>query len=263
MQSLRSRANIEKKRQKRKKMLFVGPAVVVILFGLFFYYAFAARFHVTNVIVSGSSFAKADEVKASVNEILSEKLWGFIPQKSSLLIGEKYIENALHEKHPAIKTVSVDVQGNAVFIKIEERTATAVICTASNACYFLDATGFAFAAAPQFEGSSFIKIRTFDTQIKTGMQVISKAELDKIVGEMVVFKALGISIKLISITSENEMRLIDMYDTEFIVRREDGANLIEERLRAVIGSRPDIANGMYEYIDLRIDSKIFLKSRES
>ncbi len=49
----------------------------------------------------------------------------------------------------------------------------------------------------------------------------------------------------------------------FIIRRTDAVAHVDERLKALMASKPDVASGAYEYADLRIDSKIFLKNKES
>jgi hypothetical protein len=58
------------------------------------------------------------------------------------------------------------------------------------------------------------------------------------------------------------MNFVASNGTVFIIRREDNVDAIAERLKALLTSRPDAGNGSYEYIDLRIDSKIFLKNKE-
>jgi hypothetical protein len=127
----------------------------------------------------------------------------------------------------------------------------------------MDDEGLAFASAPQFEGSSFIKIKTYDPDIEAGKVIISKQELVEITREIAIFKSLNIPVQYISFTSAEEMELIGPFGTAFIIRRQDAAHIIEERIRALVTSRPNIADGSYEYVDLRIDSKIFLKNKES
>lgn len=259
---IRSKVNMEKKRKKRKKFLILLPIIIAVLFGGFFYYAFSAEFHITEVKVSGSSFAKKEEIELTVKEILSRELWGFIPRKSSLLIGAKLIEETLYATYPPIKEVELNIQGHTMVITIRERTATSVICTVANSCYFMDNEGLAFASAPKFEGSSFIKIKTYDTSINAGTSVISKDELEEVVKKIALFKSLMLSAQYVSFISEKEMEFIGPGGTVFVMMRKDGSALIEERLKALLSSRPDIVNGTYEYVDLRIDSKIFLKNRE-
>jgi hypothetical protein len=263
MQSLRSKAHIEKKRKKRKKVLLFVPVALVLVLGFFGYYAFASRFHVTEVIVSGASFTKKEEVQTKVQQILSEKLWGFIPRRSPLLIGNRYVEEVVRTTFPPVEEVEIGIRDNALFVDIEERSAISVVCSDSKLCYFMDSQGFVFAEAPQFEGSSFIKINTFESRIEKGKQLVTKEEFDRIVEEIAVFKQHGIAIQEINFTSLEEMSLVGPHETKFIVLRSDAPQLIGERLKALLTSKPDIAQGSYEYIDMRIDSKIFLKNKES
>jgi hypothetical protein len=263
MQALRSKTNIEKKRKKRKKLFILLPVVIIVFAGLFFFYAFGARFHVTDVIVTGSSFAKKDDVEATVEGILSHKLWGFVPQRSSLLIGKRFIEESLYDAYPSIKIAKVRISNGALFVEITEREATSVICSTGNICYFMDNEGFAFALAPQFEGSSFLKIKTYDSDIATGKVIVPEKELQEIIKEIAMLKILDIPIQYVSFTSAEEMELIGPFDTAFIIKRDDSSKVIEERIKALLTSKPNIADGSHEYVDLRIESKIFLKKRES
>jgi hypothetical protein len=263
MQLPRSKANIEKKRKKRKIKLVLLPFILIVFIAGFFYYAFSPKFQISQITVSGESFVKKELLQQYANELLSQKLWGFIPMKSPLLIGKKYIEDSLYKKFPPIESIIIDIHDAGLFIEIKERKAVSVICTKSSLCYFLDKNGFVFSESPKFEGSSFVKIDTFESEIKIGNSIITSDALDKITKEISLFKGMGINIKSVYFESEDQANFISVDEMAFIIRRQDSLEQIEERLKALISSRPDVISGKYEYVDLRIDSKIFLKNKES
>jgi hypothetical protein len=188
MLGFRSKSNIEKKRSKRRKVLFLFPILIILILFGFCYYAFASQFHIKDIKITESAFVKTEEVKAIVDGILSQKMWKFIPRKSSLLVRKNIIELALYAAFPPIKEVKVEIHDNVLFVNITERTATSVLCTSATECYFLDDEGFAFVSAPQFEGNSFIKIQAYNSDISSGKLVVSKDELQKIVKEIALFK---------------------------------------------------------------------------
>jgi hypothetical protein len=263
MQPLRSKAHIQKKKQSKRKILIILPIITVVFLGTFFYYAFASRFHVTQVIVSGTSFIKKEAVETSVDSMLKTKLWGFVPRMSPLLIGNKLIETSLYQMYPPIDHVEVDIHDDALFVEITERKAVSVICSTASSCYYLDAKGFAFASAPTFEGSAFLKIKTFETSLSEGTTAIPHGELERIIATVEVFKSQGITVQYVSFESADQMNIITTGDTAFIVQRQDMTSIIQERLQALLSSRPEVKQGGYEYVDLRIESKIFLKNKES
>lgn len=263
MQPLRSKAHIQKKKQSKRKALIIVPIVVGMLLACFFYYAFAARFHIQQVIVSGTSLINKEEVRTSVEALLEDKLWGFIPRTSPLLIGNKFIASSLSHLYPAIDQVTIDIHDDGLFVDILERKAVSIICTPYSLCYYLDATGFAFASAPTFEGSAFLKIKTFEPTLSVGSYPLSDQELARIMGIVELFSSQGLTVQYVSCESADQMNIIATGDTAFIIGRQDSVEHISERLQALLSSRPEVKQGGYEYVDLRIDSKIFLKNKKS
>lgn len=263
MQPLRSKAHIQKKKQSKRKMLILLPVTIAVFLGGFFYYAFASRFHVQQVIVSGTSFIKKEAVEASVDSMLKTTLWGFVPRMSPLLIGNKLIAATLTHEYPAIDHVEVDIHDDGLFVDITERKAVSIICETDSLCFYMDKHGFIFAAAPTFEGSAFLKISTFEHGLIVGTAVVQQEELERIMKIVEVFKSQGIAVQYVSFESADQMNIVTVGDTAFIVPRQDSVKDIQDRLAALLSSRPEVKNGGYEYIDLRIESKIFLKNKES
>lgn len=262
MHTLRSKAHIEKKRKKRRKFFRIIPAACVVAISFCGYYVFAERFHVTAVHVEGASFAQKEDVERTVHEALSKKLWGIIPRTSSLLINKEALRAQLYSAYPSFKEIEIDIAGSDLRIMAKERVATSIICNDS-ICLFVDEEGRAFALAPRFEGSSFLKLETYNMSIMPGDQVIDKNELDEVIGMVKVFESLQAPVQYVSFDSEANVTFVGPNDTRFIISRHDDMNAVEERLGTLFDSRPDVASGIYEYIDLRIESKIFLKNRES
>ncbi|MEN9647897.1 MAG: hypothetical protein RLY57_701 [Candidatus Parcubacteria bacterium] len=263
MQPLRSKAHIQKKKQSKRKMLILLPITMAVLLGGFFYYAFASRFHVQQVIVSGTSFIKKEAVEASVDSMLKTTLWGFVPRMSPLLIGNKLIAATLAHEYPAIDHVKVDIHDDALFIDITERKAVSIMCSSSSVCYYLDIKGFAFAPAPTFEGSAFLKIATFEKELSVAQYLVPSEELERIIKIVEIYKSQGLIVQYVSFESADQMNIVTVGDTAFIVRRQDSVKSVQERLQALLSSRPEVKQGGYEYVDLRIESKIFLKNKES
>lgn len=263
MRAFRSKARAEQKRQKRKKVFIILPLIIFILCGGFIYYAFSLSFHINNITVSGTSFIDDDLINGSVQEILNMKFWGVVPKQSPLLISAKSIEQMLAVKYPPIKDVQVTVKDGTLTVEIQERDPVAVLCTGGNVCYFIDEIGTAFIEAPQFEGSSFVKIDTYESSIDIGKAVLGKSELQHIKALIQSFESLSLPIQKVVLKSETDIDLIGPGETAFIVRRYEDTTTIIERLQTLLTSRPDIKEGKYEYVDLRIESKVFLKSRES
>lgn len=260
---VRSKSHIRKKHSKNKKRLIIISILLLCLLSGFLYYAFSSRFQIKEVTITGTSFTKKYDVEVEVSNILSQKLWGFIPKRSPFLISKTFLKEELLRNFTPINKVDIDIQNNTMTIEIHERDATSVICTSQVACYFIDTDGFVFVEAPQFEGSAFTKISTYKESLTLGTIAIERIELEKIQGEIALFASLSLPIQHIALISDNQMDLISTTGTRFIVRRQDSLVEIEERLRALIGSREDIGSGLYDYADLRIDSKIFLKKKES
>jgi hypothetical protein len=265
MSDLRSKAHKEKRRKKIKEVFLVIIGVLIVLLGFLAWYAWDARFHVNSMEVTGTSFVAKDEVVALAEKNLGEKLWNIIPMKSPLLINTKKLKEDLHNTFPPIDEVNIEILDSVVHIDITERKAKHIFCTNDTICFFMDEMGFVFNPAPQFEGSSYITFKSYNhtAEITGGIQAVSAEALSAIIADIKAFESAGINIQDVSIETQNVMSFFDSHDIKYILTVHDTPEVVTERVRALVKSHPDVTSGGYEYIDMRIDGKIFLKSKES
>jgi hypothetical protein len=131
-------------------------------------------------------------------------------------------------------------------------------------CYFLDATGYAFAPGPQLEGGTLVR------HIREGGEVLEKKQ----VFEASAFQ--GMHTFLLELTNELKLRVTDVLYTKdgdanlsvngggkLRIRSGEPYEKIFENLKSVLTSETfkHLEPGNFQYIDLRFGNKIFVNEQ--
>ena len=153
------------KRRRRQRILksvyyFVATLIVVGLFVLVMRLDF---FKIKLVNVSGNISIKSEEISSEVKNILSGEYFYVIPKDNILIYPKKEIAGVLAKNFPRLETINISSSRSEVAITVTERKPEALWCGESfsanmDTCSFIDSTGFVFAQAPQFDGSSYLKM---------------------------------------------------------------------------------------------------------
>lgn len=274
---------LEKKRKKLKTpsklALALAPCrlqifVAVILFSVgalgivgTWYGSRVAALQITEVAVVGGSTIAHETIEATTWQALVGSYYKLIPFTFTWLYPEERVTDQLLQI-PRVKEVRMEVEAQTLTVAFTEYQPYALWCMErdSSACLFLDATGFAFAEAPQLTGSAFVRY------IQKGKEPVLKTE--------------GFTKTYIETTGSLAERLEDelgLYVTE-IVRFDDvdtsyylagGAEIkVSERmtadetfvnLRTIFSSDEfaSLADGDFHYIDLRFGDKVFVSEVEA
>lgn len=262
----------KKVRRMRIKQALMALALGIIV-GVPITLARMERFLISSVEVSGNNVAKSEHLERIVSENLSGSYFGIFPRSNAILYPEEEILKDLMEKEPRLNSVAIErVSTKRLKVEVSEREPAAQYCkntenpNTPEDCYFLDATGYAFAPAPAFSGNVYLTY-THDTPIPepVGKHILqndvfaASREFVRSVGD------LGIYPHVFLIKSD-EYRLVLSNGAEIIWSKEASFVKMRENLAAFlgdtsIGGREDLLSRVL-YIDLRFDNKIFYKFRD-
>lgn len=166
---------------------------------------------------------------------------------------------------PRVHEVTVNREGRTgIVVHFSEYVPYALWCTDSHddhACYFLDATGYAFAQGPRLDGGSLVrhvkegeseldKKQAFDTKSFMAIQ----AFLERLTNE------LGFRVTDVFYTKEGDIRLHVNGGGEFIMRSDVSFDTIFNNLASILSapSFKKLQPGNFGYIDLRFGNKVFV-----
>ena len=132
----------------------------------------------------------------------------------------------------------------------------------SDACLFVSADGFAFAAAPSLKGAVLLRYMTEERTSEVGAILVS----GKYVTATKEFahaleQKHGMSVQTITETKDGDVRYRVRGGGELLVSRDADVQNVFENLDAILTSEEfkHITAGNFLYIDLRFGEKVFVK----
>jgi len=259
---------IKKKRRiiSRTKHFFVLAAVlaaaaVVVLF-------FGDLFDVRTVNINASLALSSDAVHAKAWEVLDEKVFGISRKNNIMIFSPQKIESVLKDTFPRIDSVKIRrISPHELSIDIIERSPVGLWCLmAKSRCFYYDDTGIAFAEIAPSSGYIFIAVHDYtEREIQLGEQVASVGLRTNILELKKILQFGGITVASVEITPDalDEFKIVTtegwsiLYINDDTVREQ--TNNLLAFLKNNISSR---VRSNLNYIDLRIDDRIYYKTKE-
>ncbi len=267
MIQLRSKVGVNKRRKKLRVYLYIFLAIVLLGFCGLLFYTQSHRYDLESPVVVGASFVRDVEIHTIVTEHSSVKFVGIFSRNNKLFFPGDSIQTKL-ESIPAVVSAEVEVIGNTPYVRLIERVPTHLWCSdisdENSLCYFVDDSGVLFASAPDFTGGTYLKLYTIAVSIPPiGQVVVEKELLQRITSITDSVRTLGLRISKVEFNSETTTTLYDYSSLRILINPQVSSEALPARLEALkvihdIGENP----GSYEYVDARLENKIFLKEKQ-
>ena len=247
----------KKKSIFRNRFFWFFTLGIIIFFGLFYLFIFSPVFQIRTVIVEGTHFVDALEVKEGIEKI-TEKNILFFPTKSIFVLSKKEVKNFVLENFFPVEKIIVKKRLlHKLSINIQEKETKAISC-AEEECFLTDNQGFAFQLVTRETASRILPIIFFEHKIVQKDKLLDQKLLDFIFSIYIKLKERGdITIQEFKIfPSKIEARMDNGLMLYFSPQKSPHLQ-VEDLiffLRDEIASETD----KLEYIDLRFD-KIFYK----
>ncbi len=261
----RLRARERKRRQARliKKILLVCILCGFALAGSIGF-LFSKRFEVSVVSINGAERIATDDLRAYVDEWLSQKRFGFLPERAYWVLDTDALTLGLKASFAQIREVAVTKDfPTGLEIAINEYDGWGVLCRGNpEECFWIDHSGIAFERAPGFSGLIVPKVRDERMrEIKLGERVLSNAlmRITNYFNDRAVSDADLQSVDFLLDAKDEVVRIKTRAGWDILLLEKTDPERAYKNLRTAVDS--DIKGRTKEllYIDLRYGNRIFYK----
>ncbi|MDO8430166.1 MAG: hypothetical protein Q7S73_02260 [bacterium] len=247
----------KRQRNFRIKIYLYFLAIFLVLIGIFYIIFFSPIFKVRGFKISGQNRLSNDSVLKILEPlVLNSWLLDFLGKENLLtwsrqdlnLSGTSVLSAKIHR----------DWIRQVVLIDIKERIPLGIWCGKTESCYWLDEDGIAFEEAPETEGSLILIV--YDNSAKSaalGEKVVEERFSKNLTDILKAISKMSIPVKKSTFDKTLQELHIATYegpDLFFSIRFNPELNLASLRSLKEKGTL-----GGMQYIDLRIENKIFYK----
>jgi len=260
-------AHLVRKKRRNKILVRVLTGFFTVALVVFFlsWLSFRQIFTVSDIISTGNAAISSDEIAAVAKTELSGSYLHLFSKANIFLYPKRKIEDDLLSSFKRFEQVSGGLEDLSVMhIKVVERQAVALWCTSVGDadCYFIDETGFVFAAATgtldnllRFEG-------LISESKPVGKNYLPSADFNKLNVFAKAFINLGAPIVDISANEEEgDFEAYVRNGGKILFNAKDFSKTLENA-NAILSESTINDKDFWErlnYLDLRFDNKVFYK----
>jgi cell division septal protein FtsQ len=216
---------------------------------------------IQTVTVEGGETISHELIRTLVWSELDGEYIRLIPKQFAWLYPRSTITTSL-QKIGRIKNVSVNLRSSTeLVVQFSEHQPDALWCAeAADSCVFLDATGYAFAQAPELSGGSFVRLGKIGVTPVAGVQAFAAETYQRLRAFETLLANQGWYVARIEVDAAGDAYITLTRGGELKVALADEPEQIVANLFTVLNS-PEfimIGPGEFEYIDLRFGNKVFV-----
>lgn len=265
--------------RRRKIFLRVGFflfGIIVIVCGAigFFYWS---KFRTDKFSVEGAVVLDKEKIAKEISALLGGKFLGILPANNIFLLSYLNIKDRISGKFPLIKKITLKRDFPDFFsVLVEERKFKALWCPAPTStstsspqfedvlsgegCAFADEDGFIFEFAPAFSGAAFIKF--FDARKESaavGKLMIDNGEFRKLISFEEMLGGINLGAQKIILKDDGVYEIYLSEGWRILLDAKSDPRLCFENLKLVLSESIKEKRPRLEYIDLRLEKKVFYK----
>ena len=273
---------VNRSRQKRKrrsldpahtlllKQALVGVGLfilVAVIVTAVWYVTRLSAVTVQTVTITGSDTVADVRILEVVEELLDGYYFRLIPKRFSLLYPEQAISAAIMTI-PRVKIAEVErISYTELTINIAEHEPFALWCGHdTEACLFLDKTGYAFAKAPELSGGAYIRFTSARQEPVVGAAVLESGRLSQLVDliEQIPNIAPWL-ITTVHIESTERAILTTQHGAALRITLAQPTLHTIHYLQALINTEEylHLQTKPFQYIDLRFGNRLFVNQQSA
>lgn len=256
------------KRDRDEKRLF-RKKIIIFLWILFLFLVlsytlfFSPIFKIKEIKVSGNRAISNEEIRDSLDKFLKKKILIFFNKNNIFLVTEDGVEKVIFKDFPRVLSIKInkDIFKKTIDLKIVERKEAGIFC--KKECYYIDEDGVIFEEAPQTSGTLILVIKdNSEGEAEMGKSIVEEKFMAELI-DLRSYLSSQLNLKVLDFTIESDDSgdfKINTNEEWYILldRSRDLKNQLEA-LRLVLEEKIKEGRQKLEYIDLRIENRVYYK----
>ena len=255
--------------RRRRNKLIVASSVVLLMAGIVYgvhWLSYLPALTIKNVEIKGQVYMPEDILNTYVESVLSDAAYHFLSRSNIFLYPRHVIENGIVASFPRVKSVSVSrgsLVSQTVSVEVAERKPFAQWCTAGQACFQMDDTGYLFAVVATSSRDMYTTPYVFTGDIVDGPigKTFIPGHLPGMLALLKILQQQG-DFTPTSVHIDGEQDFSVQFQEGFVLKASFGqdADSLSKNLELVLSS--DALSGKeseIEYIDLRFGNRVYYK----
>lgn len=261
----------EKKTFRKKIIIFLWFLFLILI--LAYVLLLSPIFKIKEIKISGNRVIDKEEIRDSLNSFLSKKFLVFFNQNNIFLARENNLKNIIFSDFPRILSIEIkkNIFNKTIDLRIIERKEAGIFCrnnpsfaeAAAGKCYYIDKEGVIFEEAPQTSGTLILTIKdNSEKGVEIGRSAIDRefmTELTNLKDDLLSPLNLKVLDFIIDSGILKDLR-VDTNEGWYILfdSSRDFKNQLQA-LRLVLEEKIKDGRKKLEYIDLRIENRVYYK----
>lgn len=246
------------------KSLIAGLIIFAIIAGAFYLVFFSSVFMIKSVTIKGLEDIPMDSVNSEIEKYKERKIWGFIPVgRNVLFFDPQSIKDDLLNKYDNLRDINIDRDNlRSLIMNFAERDPIGVWCfenyiTSNDKCKYFDESMSLWGEVGKSTG--FVLLTILDEK-QFDEQIIDKEYFDAI---LLTIRGLrdvaNIKRVIIPKNAVSDIRFSSNRGYDLIFSLDSSIVSQIEVLKIFLNNKKDDANFKPQYIDLRIDGRVYYK----
>lgn len=255
--------NLARKKRRRFYLWISGSISAVLIAGVSVFYIlfYSNMMQITDISITGLKTIEASQFYESINSNLNQNALGINslkPNKNILFFDTDSMRNEFIEKFPILKSLTIKKEYfHKIALEFSERSAIGSWCRAES-CYNFDDDGILWGKTAKSSGSLLLIIEDFRTT-ENNDKTINPELLNAIKSTYTELETINLKIKRIEIPADSigYFKAYLTNDHQLLMSTENEIKNQIKTLEIFLSNQK--SDFKPEYIDLRIDGRVYFK----
>jgi len=254
-------SRIAERRKKRRYFVLVLKLFVPAVFLVAIFWCLRANFlQIKDFTILGAETVSSEEIKKVANNFISGNKFVVIPKTNILFLNKEELTDVLLSEFLRLEKVEIGKQffDNVVELKVAERSADFLWCSALDQCFFMNMSGLIFEKTENVDGKLIFKGIVIGDPLMQNFSSASK--IQDYIKFVDTFKIENINTSIIDINSPDKGILHTNFGEIFFSPDDPNLSLVAQNVILLIKETKDKKpNAEFQYIDARFGNKMFYK----
>ena len=243
-----------------------------------------ASLQITEIKVNGTKMLDEEDVAQKIKKEISGNYYWFFPKTNVVLYPKNTIQSDVLALFPAISSVTLSIgSSRELLVNITEREPVAIWCgrekpmdgvSSNSGCFYVDKTGYLFAASPRFSGDAYFTLYG-GSGVRTGKnigQYLTTSDIfQKVMNLRKFIFVYRVSVDNIFLGENNYAEFFNDEDFTIKWNTDENIDALKSNMQAIFrssnwkdgtfSSNPEQSAKPLEYLDFRFGNKIFYKQK--